>query len=117
MHGMHGVLLAAGVATQPAPQPRLVKAAHEFEAQMMKELMQPLSSGGALFGEDDEEGAGSAGALGSFASEALAQALSEQGGFGIANKIIGELSQHGSVSHWQKMVRKPQKNASLGGTE
>ena len=27
------------------PQPRLVRAAHEFEAQMMKELMKPLHGG------------------------------------------------------------------------
>jgi len=36
MHGIHGWTAAsAGVLENP---PRLVKAAHEFEAQMMKEL-------------------------------------------------------------------------------
>ena len=101
---------AAGPPNQSASvaQPRLVQAAHEFEAQMMKELLQPLASGGALFGEDGEgsDGAGSSGALGGFASQALGQALSEQGGFGIANKIIGELSQHETDPNSQKMTKK-----------
>ncbi len=88
----------AGVA-----QPRLVKAAHEFEAQLMKELMKPLTSGAAPGDDEDEDaqegsGLGSAGALGEYASEALAQALSEQGGFGIANGIIKQLSSR-SASH------------------
>src|ERR1700735_3490048 len=74
-------------------QPKLVKAAHEFEAQLMKELMKPLTSGGAPGDDEDDDddrgsGLGSAGALGEYASESLAQALSLQGGFGIADKII-----------------------------
>jgi len=73
------------------PEPRLVKAAHEFEAAMMKELLNPLQPGhDALAGDDDDSG--SASALGSFASEALGKALSEGGGFGIANRIIHQLS-------------------------
>ena len=31
--------------------PRLVRAAHEFEGQMMKELLKPMTSGDALTGE------------------------------------------------------------------
>ena len=48
--------------------------------------------------DDEEEGAGlsaglgSSGALSEYASESLAQALSLQGGFGIADKIIKQLS-------------------------
>ncbi|MGA2808728.1 MAG: hypothetical protein ABSE87_11375 [Terracidiphilus sp.] len=82
---------AAGNA-QATPQPRLVRAAHEFEAQMMKELLKPLSSGSGLTG--DEEGSG--GALGEFASEALGRALSEAGGLGIANSIVHDLSRSGT---------------------
>lgn len=89
----HGALGAA-------PPARLANAAHEFEAQLMKELMKPLTKGAApgdtsdADGEDGEDsGLGSAGALGEFASEAMARALSDQGGFGIAEKIIGQLSE------------------------
>lgn len=82
-------------------QPRLVRAAHEFEGQMMKELLTPITSGDALTGAEDgdsDSGAGSGGALGEFAAEALGQALSQHGGFGIAGKIVGELS-HSSHQH------------------
>jgi hypothetical protein len=86
-----------------AIQPKLVKAAHEFEAQLMKELMKPLTSGGAPGDDEDDDddkgsGLGSAGALGEYASESLAMALSQQGGFGIADKIIKQLS-HRDLSH------------------
>jgi Rod binding domain-containing protein len=69
-----------------------VHAAHEFEAQMMKELMKPMTSGRTLGSEDDDSSSGSGGALGEFASEALGRAMSEQGGFGIAKSIVKELS-------------------------
>jgi Rod binding domain-containing protein len=85
---------AAAAAAQGTPQPRLVRAAHEFEAQMMKELLKPMSGGDALFGEDSETGSG--GALGEYASEALGRSLSEQGGFGIANRIVRGLSHSGN---------------------
>ena len=78
-----------------APQPRLVRAAHEFEGQMMKELLKPMTGGDALTGAEDSDsdsGSGSEGALGEFASEALGQALSQRGGFGVADKIVKELS-------------------------
>jgi Rod binding domain-containing protein len=74
------------------PQPRLVRAAHEFEAQMMKELLKPMSSGNGLDGEDDDSSSGSGSALAEFASDALGRALSEQGGFGIATSIVRQLS-------------------------
>lgn len=86
--------------TAPAAQPRLVNAAHEFEAQMMKELLKPMAAGatdpltGEETGEDQDSGSGSA--LGEFAAEALGRALSERGGLGIANKIIGQLSAGGN---------------------
>jgi Rod binding domain-containing protein len=89
--------IAGAAASTAAPQPRLVRAAHEFEAQMMKELMKPLNHGSSLTdadtdGDDDE---GSGGALGEFAQEALGRALSEQGGFGIAASIVKQLSHAG----------------------
>jgi len=77
-----------------AQQPRLIRAAHEFEAQMMKELLKPMTSGDGLTGSDDESS--SAGALGDYAGEALGRALSEAGGFGIANRIVGQVSQSGT---------------------
>ncbi|HTB96669.1 MAG TPA: hypothetical protein VK716_06655 [Terracidiphilus sp.] len=83
--------------TQGMAQPRLVRAAHEFEAQMMKELLGPLV--GESDSEDGSEDFGSSSnALGSFATEALGNALSEQGGIGIADRILKDLSQRGKDS-------------------
>ncbi|MGP8173146.1 MAG: hypothetical protein ACLP7O_01205 [Terracidiphilus sp.] len=87
---------AGGAAGEATPQPRLVRAAHEFEAQMMKELLKPMTGTNGLDGEDDDSASGSGGALGEFASEALGRALSEQGGFGIANRIVQDLSHSGN---------------------
>jgi len=81
-----------------APSPRLVRAAHEFEAQMMNELLKPMTGEDSLTGDDESQdsglvsGSGSDGTLADFASEALGQALSNRGGFGIADKIIRELT-------------------------
>ncbi|MFP5230337.1 MAG: hypothetical protein ACLGXA_22200 [Acidobacteriota bacterium] len=71
-----------------APDPRLKPAAHEFEACLMKEFLAPLEKD-PLFGEDAGEGGERSGsALVTFGSEALAKAISERGGFGIATKIL-----------------------------
>jgi flagellar protein FlgJ len=85
---------ASAQAQSPQGDPRIKPAAHEFEACLMKEFLQPLQHD-ALFSDDKSgdsdgaEGEGSGSALMSFGSEALAKAISERGGFGIADKIIG----------------------------
>jgi Rod binding domain-containing protein len=77
-------------------QPRLIRAAHEFEGQMLKELLKPLTAGDGLTGGESEDCA--KGILGEFSSEALGKALSEQGGFGIADRIVNDLSRSGNHS-------------------
>jgi len=77
------------------PQPRLVSSAHEFEAQLMKELLKPLAQSFSANGDDDDSD--SAGVLGDYATESLAKALSEQGGLGIATKIIQTLTPTGNT--------------------
>jgi Rod binding domain-containing protein len=86
---MDGVSRVA--AAEQRPEPRLVRAAHEFEAQMMKELLAPMTRTGAVFAEGDGEDSG---ILGEFASESLAGALSAGGGLGIADRITHALSGH-----------------------
>jgi len=73
--------------------PRLERCAREFEASLMAELLKPLQTGDGLTGEDSDSGsgAGSGGALSGFASESLARAISERGGFGIADRILNQL--------------------------
>jgi len=98
------------------PQPRLVRAAHEFEAQMMKEMMKPLTHGSSLTGEDDSD-SGSGGALGEFATEALGRALSEQGGFGIACSIVKDLSHSGNQTANGPAIKNLQKNTGVKTSE
>lgn len=78
-------------ASAQRPEPRLAKAAQEFEACLMKELLRPMQQQSALFGKD-EDSSGSNDALGSFASDALAGAISARGGFGIAHQIVEHIA-------------------------
>ena len=67
---------------------RLSCSAHEFEAQLMKELLQPLCKGD----DHDEEQPGDGCALATFAAAALGNGISRAGGFGVAERIVRELS-------------------------
>ena len=100
---------------QVAPSPRLVWAAHEFEGQMMKELLKPLTSNGLLTGasDDPDAGMGAGGALGEFASEALGQALSLRGGFGVADRIIHTLSASGNQHRATAVTQNPHGNTVM----
>jgi Rod binding domain-containing protein len=89
-------IAGASGTTQDVPQPRLVKAAHEFEAQMMKELLKPMMSASGVDGEDGDAVSGSSSALSEFATEALGEGLSQAGGLGLANSIIHQLSSAGN---------------------
>lgn len=70
--------------------PKLERSAHQFEASLMAELLKPFQESDGLTGDGDA-GEGSGGALAGFASESLAQAISERGGFGIAARILQQL--------------------------
>jgi len=93
-----GAMLSSPVAGAPpyaAHDPRLVPAAHEFEACLMKELLEPLQND-ALF-RDEKEGESvdsedSGNAMIGLGAEALARAISDRGGFGIAAKIIDKFA-------------------------
>ena len=93
---LHNTL--TGHAPMSADDPKLKSAAHEFEASLMQEFLKPLqhdplfapdkSDGSGDADSDSDDDQGSSGALMSFGSEAMAKAISERGGFGIANKIL-----------------------------
>ena len=97
-----------------APQPRLVAAAHEFEAQLMKELLRPMTSGMGVDGNESEAEGGSI--LGSFATEALGKALSNLGGLGIATSILGTFSRNGTDSHVGKGAAGSEKSQAIGSS-
>ncbi|MFZ0395612.1 MAG: hypothetical protein WCF17_22760 [Terracidiphilus sp.] len=97
-------------ADQSTAQPslRLIAAAHEFEGQMLKELLKPMTESDGLGGSDP-----GAETLGEFGSEALGKALSEQGGFGIANQIIAQLSRSGNRSDTESVTRNGHLNTTM----
>ena len=97
-----------------APQPRLVKAAHEFEAMMMKELLKPMTGSDELADEDADSGGG---VLGEFAAEALGQGLSVGGGFGIADEVVRSLSRSGTVPDSGKVTGTGHGNTEISGHE
>lgn len=95
IHSLHSAF--AGGGSISADDPKLKSAAHEFEASLMQEFLKPLQED-PLFADESGDGLGesadggddqgSSGALMSFSAEALAKAISERGGFGIATKIL-----------------------------
>jgi Rod binding domain-containing protein len=100
----------AGHATAAAA-PRLVRSAHEFEGQIMKELLEPLLAREGESGEDDDSGAGST--LSEFGAEALGRGLSQRGGFGIADRIIHDLSHSGKHAHGGKVTGNLHNNTGM----
>lgn len=93
-----------------SPPPKLIRAAHEFEAQMMKELMKPMTASDPLTGDDENFDSGSGGAMGEYATEALGRALSEHGGLGIANTIVQKLSNSGHAHATTKVTTRAHGN-------
>jgi Rod binding domain-containing protein len=83
---------AASTVEARRPSARLVTAAHEFEAALVGELLKPMQHD-PLFAEPEEEeaGSGSQGAMRGFGTEAIARAISEKGGLGIARAVLERL--------------------------
>jgi flagellar biosynthesis anti-sigma factor FlgM len=81
---------------------------------MMKELLQPMTTSGL---SDEEEDAGSGGAMVGFASEALGRAVSAQGGFGIANRILADLSRSGTAPASRKVIGNLRNNLGMRSHE
>lgn len=117
--GVNGTAAMRQAGDAGGPSPRLVSAAHEFEGQMMKELLKPMTGGDALTGTDDDSdaGAGACGALSEFASETLGQALSARGGFGIATGIIKELSHAGNQHENGRVTKNLNQKHDLRGSK
>lgn len=100
--------------TAMRPEPRLIQAAHEFEAQLVNELLKPMTH---ALGTDEDSDSGSGGALADFATEALGKALSQNGGLGIADTIIRNLSVNNSSLRIVSRPAAPQPTGPGGGQE
>lgn len=70
---------------------KLADAAQQFEAMMLQELLKPMrSSEDDLSGEKSEDS--SFDTIASFGTEAVAKAISRNGGLGIAKQVVQQLS-------------------------
>ena len=83
----------ASQAPTSSPSPRLVNAAHEFEAALVAELLKPMQQDPVFSDNGDDAGdAGSQGSLRSFGTEAIARSISDHGGLGIARVVLERLA-------------------------
>lgn len=96
-----GSVMQADLKPAPGAEPRVVKAARDFEAMMLKELLAPLMTG------SEEDDSGSEGALRGFAAESLGRSLSISGGFGIADRLVATLSHSGNGSKSAPVTAQP----------
>lgn len=79
-------------------QSKLADAAHQFEGMFLQQFLKPLQSGkNSLTGDsngdkssDDSDGSGDT--LQTYGTEALANAISSRGGFGIARQVIQQVT-------------------------
>ena len=94
--------LSVGADPVTASNSRLDKAAHQFEAMLLQELLKPLtSSQEEASGESDGDSLGSgssSGPLQSFGTQAVAESLANTGALGFAKQITVSLQRRASVS-------------------
>jgi len=87
----------AGTAAAPAssnatPSPKLVKAAHEFEAILLQSWLEKMNQSFVGEGGSLDPGHDTMSSLG---TQAIAQAMAARGGIGIASMILRQLQRHG----------------------
>lgn len=81
-----------GALPQSPQSSKLVEAAHQFEASMLQELLKPLQAGQDSWGGGDSEGDSAFDTIRSFGTEAVAKAISDGGGFGIARQVVSQIN-------------------------
>ncbi len=80
------------VVTDRQKQNRLVDAARQFEASLLQELLKPMQHAKDNWGAEEKSNDSSTDTLSSFGTEAVAKAISEGGGFGIAKQIVSKVT-------------------------
>ncbi|WP_158944124.1 hypothetical protein [Granulicella sp. S190] len=95
------ITVSPPTAAQAQKQAKLVDAAQQFEATMLQELLKPMQQGHSSWGEEDSGDSGSD-TMSSFGTEAIAKAISKGGGFGIARRVVEQVTQE----HQQHSLKK-----------
>ncbi len=96
VHGAEGQVGAVQsqpvAALTPAKKAQLAKAAGEFEASMLGEMLKPLGFGAGVGEDEDALPGGAAGSLRDMGTQALSKALAQAGGVGVARQIIKKVT-------------------------
>jgi len=80
-------------------QAKLDDAAQQFEATMLQELLKPLQYGQNSWGGEESSDDTASDTISSFGTEAIAKAISQAGGFGIAKQIVSKVTlEHQRIS-------------------
>jgi peptidoglycan hydrolase FlgJ len=74
-------------------QAKLTDAAQQFEAMMLQELLKPMQHGQSSWGEEGNSDDPASDTMSSFGTQAIASAISKDGGFGIAKQIVTKVTQ------------------------
>jgi Rod binding domain-containing protein len=90
--------ISSDISSQPTTvlegqkQAKLVDAAQQFEATMLQELLKPMQHGQSSWGGEEESDDSASDTISSFGTEAIAKAISQGGGFGIAKQIVSKVT-------------------------
>jgi flagellar protein FlgJ len=71
---------------------KLVDASQQFEAAMLQELLKPMQHGQGDWDGDGKNDDSASDTMSSFGTEAVAKAISERGGFGLAKMIVAKVT-------------------------
>jgi flagellar protein FlgJ len=78
---------------QRRKQATLVDSAQQFEATMLQELLKPMQHGQSSWGDEEKSEDSASDTISSFGTEAIAKAISKGGGFGIARRVVEQVTQ------------------------
>jgi peptidoglycan hydrolase FlgJ len=78
---------------QRKKQAKLVDSAQQFEATMLQELLKPMQHGQSSWGDEEKNEDSASDTMSSFGTEAIAKAISKGGGFGIARRVVEQVTQ------------------------
>jgi Rod binding domain-containing protein len=70
---------------------KLADAAQQFEAMLWQEMLKPMRNGDGGWG-DEEKSDSASDTITSFGTEAVAKAISQNGGLGIARQVVRQVS-------------------------
>ena len=90
--------ISSDISSQPTTvlegqkQAKLADAAQQFEATMLQELLKPMQHGQSSWGGEEKSDDSASDTISSFGTEAIAKAISQGGGFGIAKQIVSKVT-------------------------